>query len=601
MFLPQTDATRYKPHSRRYLWLGAAALTILFLGYMSTWWNHGIQLNSNGMPVLAGQAILDGKLPYRDFHFWCPPGHLLIYAALIGLFGNGLIVIRAFGVVEHLATFLIVYFWLTRFFSARVAFFGSFAASIGYCSDNADVIVHYDYDAVLAAVAAGLCASFALSKSTRHPGAFRVAAGICAGICLLMKQTTGVGIFLLFPAIFLFTERRLRGVLEYLAGWLTPIVPVVAWLVHGNAFGDFITQNFLKGTSSKGSLFSILFRPILTLFISKMLLLSFVLAAVAIAGAAYLCLHDYHHERDKSPLPLAVGSAVALLAAFAFAWSPLLSLVWQPAIRVSGITSAFFIFFAFFGSGLLALVYTIKLLFKQGTERDRQMWLLAAVSFVVAYMFSLSFAAYERMLIPSFAFVAAWLMQRGSKLIPIVTMMGLVLITSGAVRKLVWPYIWENWTDGTIQEQTVTSSFPELRGIRITPTTNRFLNRVTEVIQSHSLPTDKILCYPNYALFYVLSHREPGVFAFMHWFDITPDYMAKEDSIRIKEHPPAVIAFVDMPEKDIQLLEMRFRGKQRSGQRDLIYTIQTLPGYRLVDSIPIPAATYNLKILAREP
>jgi hypothetical protein len=274
------------------------------------------------------------------------------------------------------------------------------------------------------------------------------------------------------------------------------------------------------------------------------------------------------------------------------------------AALTSTITSVALIFVTYIGSTILAVRYTVKIFFGDGSEEDRQMWILSTVSFMVAYMFSLSFAAFEQMLVPGFAFLMAWFLhqqitsRRVKLAAALVTSTGMLLIANATARKLTWPYIWENWNDGPIRAQTIAPGFPELRGLRITPESNAFLNRVTAAIEAHSLPNQTIFCYPNYALFYVLSHRAPAVFAYMHWFDVTPDYRAHEDSLRIREHRPAVILFVDMPEADIKRNERIFRGNKRSGQRELISTIETLLGYRVVDTVPIPGAGYSLRIYA---
>jgi hypothetical protein len=86
----------------------------------------------------------------------------------------------------------------------------------------------------------------------------------------------------------------------------------------------------------------------------------------------------------------------------------------------------------------------------------------------------------------------------------------------------------------------------------------------------------------------------------MHWFDIVPDALAREEAKRIQAHPPAVILFVDIPEEIIQVKEISYRGGRRSGQRDMIAAIQSLPGYRIIETVPIPHIGYPLKIYARE-
>jgi hypothetical protein len=220
-------------------------------------------------------------------------------------------------------------------------------------------------------------------------------------------------------------------------------------------------------------------------------------------------------------------------------------------------------------------------------------------------MFSLSWAAFEQMLLPGFAFLLALVLdrelrRRGWALRGYaIAAMGLVLILTATFRKLTWPYVWENWVDGPVKEMTVDAGYPEMRGLRVTPASAEFLTRVTNIIDTHSRPDETILCYPNYAMFYVLAHRQPGTFAYMHWFDIVSDNLAREEAERVKQHPPALILLVDFPEAFVRSKEISFRGGRRSGQRDLAAAIQSVPGYRVIESVPIPYMDYTLKIYGK--
>jgi hypothetical protein len=592
-------------------------LTVLLLGYMLLWWNRGAQLNSNGLPTLAAQGILAGKVPYLDFHYWCPPGHLLIYTALTALFGDGLIYVRAFALIERTATFVLVYFWLARVVSARAAFFGTFAAGVGFSADIGDVIAHYGFDAVLASVAAGFAACVAITSKRRLARTMYFVTGIAAGVCMVAKQTQGVGVFGLFVAVFLVGGEsrspafRIRTVLEFLAGWAVPTSMVAWWLLRAGAWQAFLNQNFVQGTASKGSLGAILVRPLASLRSQHMLAAAFLIAAGLICAYGWLSRKDDEHPASavtglKSPPWISwVACLLAMTTGFVWAW-------WLPNAgnffdleRTLTGFSAICIFISLYGSVALAMVYSARAIRGALDAVGLQKWILASVSSVTAYMFSLSWAAFEQMLIPGFAFILALALDRQLRRpwnarAYCIAALGLVLICTATFRKLTWPYAWENWVDGPIKTETEASAFPEMRGLRLTHESAAFLSTVTNIIETHSRPDETIFCYPNYTLFYVLAHRAPGVFAYMHWFDIASDNLVRQDAQNIREHPPAVILYVDFPEDVIRRAENSFRGGGRSGQRELAATIQTLPGYRVIQSIPIPHVGYDMKIYARD-
>jgi hypothetical protein len=578
------------------VWAGAILLALLQLGYMLLWWNKGIQLNSNGLDVMAGLAILAGKAPYLDFHYWCPPGHLLLYTALTWVFGDALIYVRAFAVMERLAIFVLLYFWLTRVVSPGAAFFGTFAAAIGFSADPADVISHYDFDAVLASVAAGYAASAAMTS--RHKSLFFVT-GVCAGLCMVAKQTQGVGMFVIFPAIFLLGNAA-GGIVPYLAGWAIPTGLVTAWLMRAGAWHAFIEQNFTKGTSSKGPLGAIFLRPFYQPLVIRTLGAALAIAIVLMVTHWWLAKREEPTDNTNSlPWVLWASSLIALLTGFAVAW-------WVPNMerfeRVLFGYATICIFISMFGSIAVGLSYTWRAIRGRLDDRQTQIWILACVSATTAYMFSLSWAAYEKMLVPGFALLLA-LALNGRILRPrqyAAIALGLMLIFTCTFRKLMFPYGWENWTDGPIKIQTASTDFPELKDIRVSEKTAQFLEGVTKTIDAHSKPDDKIFCFPNYALFYVLAHRAPAVFAYMDWFDIVSDALVMEDAGRIKANPPAVILSVEMPDLMMSRAESKFRNGKPSGQRAMLRIIKRLPGYRLLESVPIPYEDYPLNIYVRD-
>ncbi len=94
--------------SRRRDGLILGSLALLSLVIFSLYWNHG--LNDDEGYLLGGVTrILDGQVPYRDFHHTYAPGRFYLIAGLFRLFGENLLVVRLLWVVMRIGVVLLGY------------------------------------------------------------------------------------------------------------------------------------------------------------------------------------------------------------------------------------------------------------------------------------------------------------------------------------------------------------------------------------------------------------------------------------------------------------------------------------------------------------
>ena len=77
-----------------------AGATLYYLSYI----RYGINLNDEGVPLLGADAILKGKVLYRDFFMPYMPGRYFLYALFFRLFGAGIIQGRVLGLVARLCS-----------------------------------------------------------------------------------------------------------------------------------------------------------------------------------------------------------------------------------------------------------------------------------------------------------------------------------------------------------------------------------------------------------------------------------------------------------------------------------------------------------------
>jgi hypothetical protein len=144
-------------------------------------------------------------------------------------------------------------------------------------------------------------------------------------------------------------------------------------------------------------------------------------------------------------------------------------------------------------------------------------------------------------------------------------------------------------------------AFPELEGIRVTPETAAFITRAVDDIREHSKPSDPIAELSGMPVLYLLSHRSPATLGYVHFIDVTPDDVYVRDAETLREHPPAVIVFMDYDEAKLREGEINWRNGRRSGERVLASAVESLRNqYKFIDVLQIPRTGGQLEVWGRQ-
>jgi hypothetical protein len=192
--MEETGKPEGRPTSRRTLVLGALIVAIVTLGFFSLFFNRFAGVRAINGSVLVGQALLSGKVPYRDWFAPTPPLNMLKNALVVRMFGSALIVPRVFALFERTVLALILYFWLARLFRTYHAALAAIVAIVVSAGDLTDPISSYNHDTILLAVASGFFAALCLDHhSSGIAWSFALLTGSSGGLCLATKQNMGVG------------------------------------------------------------------------------------------------------------------------------------------------------------------------------------------------------------------------------------------------------------------------------------------------------------------------------------------------------------------------------------------------------------------------
>ncbi len=576
------------------------------------WWNRFVAVTNEGWHYLYGQQILQGKVPYRDFYLFAPPLLALKNAACIALFGNHLIAPQVLGFLETAVIAIALYLWLSRVFATNDAYLATATGMAIYIfGSTTESLSSLHQEGVLYPVVAGCLASVAL----RRKSAFWVLlAGFVAGLAALGKQTSGAATTVILGAVIAFVtyrqnsaRRALIVVAAYLVGWTVPVLALCTWLFHANALHAFITDTLLSGPSSKGSFSDILLRPFLMVAADIRLQLDVVLAIVVLALAFWLTrrkapqLLGDDRSAAKLYVLLALTFSAVAIGAFLSRFGGLSHL--KPYFRA--LPSYLPIFIGEIGCLVLFVISARVCLRGRVTDRDGQLLLLSAMGLGLAYSLSLSWVTYISMILPAFPFVLAKVLDRcrfsrqGSKLIPVIISLCMVVIGQLAWSKSQRPYEWGGWTEPNVHTAHFRSRNPQLAGFRMSAGTVDIVDRITREIDDNSRPDQSVFVDPNLALFYVLADRKPATFAFVHYVDVAPDYIDRLDAHELVRHPPRVIVQWQESEQWVRAGEISFRHGRRSGVRDLLSAVDSLKSeYSQIDSINM-AGGEKLVVLVR--
>lgn len=551
---------------------GAIYLALFVLVYHMLFFNKFFPIQEGWFSVYA-HYMNNGAVPYRDFWMFLPPLYPLKIAALTDIFGDNLIVFRIYALLERIVLVLFIYAAYLKLFSPRNSFLAALLSLAMYAGTTVDVLYSYYQTCLLLGV---IAVYQLLVYLERGEGDWRVmTAGFFAGLSFACKQSTGLFIAAAIPAAIVFTSygfgaRKVSRLLAIYSAFLfAALAPFAAWLYHNGAFSAFISQVFLGGAASKGSLPVALFGFFKIVFAPK-----YLLGYLVIAGAVYLLSSGARGEAEVSEAGLPSLPALCSLALLAV----LLPYFIPQILGVPLLTVAF----GYFKGVLINFVFICVLLSffwyiaTAGSAspdlKNTTGFVLAATAAAVMYAHGLSYSIEEHAALPGLGLMFGYLLQRKGlsavrKTFLTLFVFGFVLLSAGV--KYASPYAWWGWIEPDIRKATVPLDLPETRYFRVSQYTSVIITDIVTIIKENTRTADTIYTFPNIPLFYVLSGRYPGTFGLVHYFDVCPDALAVSDVDKLRASPPKVIVSLDFLERTWQFHEKAFRQGRRSGQREI--------------------------------
>lgn len=589
---------------------GALVTAVITLLFFSLYWNRFAGLRSGNGSFQGGIALLHGLFPYRDFFTAGPPLNGVISAAVLSVFGQKLVVIRAWGVFERVALGCLLYFCLIRVFRARDAAFASILAIIVSAGDSANSLSSYGYEAIFFFLLSGWAVMRAAESfgSTLAFSGWAIAAGLSASLSFGTKQTLGAGATVGIPLVACVyltcmsasrasgIRRSIAFLIAFAVGWCLGAGAVLLWLAKAGVLHEFLQDVFKKGPSAKASHPSdFLVRAAHAAWAIRY---GFIAACAGLAVYGRALLSDRRgSERDTG---MTRGTVfVGALAALAIAAGAAISYAGKWPLRNF---DSFAIHFGFFGTVLLLLSCVWRIGRGTVSRPELQIGFLAAISFGIALMVSLSWPALYDMVFPAFALVTAVILSgSGPRQRMVIYAVGVVMIFVVTCEKLNLPQGFHEWEEPPVRLAKVQSTLPELQGMMLPPATVRFIDETARIVREHTGPADTIFVYPEFGILYPLYDRKYPTATDSHNIDVVNDEFARSEAQRLLEAKPAVVIYYPVPEWSLRADERLWRHGQRSGQRDLIAAIERLTStYQLGTSFDVPPNEGPVNVYVRQ-
>lgn len=596
---------------RRGQWRNAAllhgtlwALLALFFG---TFFNRFAALRSGNGEFSGGMALLQGHLPYRDFFTAGPPLNSLKAALLLHAFGQRILVLRLAAVLERLLLASLLVRWFGQLSRARYAAVAAFVTVALSAGDRTDPLASYNHDALFWAILASLLASAALRPglSWLRVAALGCLAGVSAALSFLTKQTVG-GVILLtllvLPAYLLGRAQFSRGALwsgSFLAGVAPPAGAVALLLEHLHILrpalqmlfvtgpsakaghpGDFVRRWFLVGADSAGWVVLGLFWCLLALF------------ATRAARRQLRSSEDDPAPAQPTSLWLAAGSGVVLAVVLLAEATRSL-----PALHDSTKAVVYAVTFGLVGVLARALVASVA---DRSLRADRLL-LCAVSSAAVAFALSLSWPAFEAMLLPGLGLLVALTLGACTAQIRrwIYGLLAFLLVMQ-LREKLDLPFGFDLQDEGSVASAQTQSRLDALRGLRLPAATVQLVDDTAALVAKNTCPGDGVFTFPEMGLLYTLTDRWPPTWSPSHNVDVVNDTLARADTARLLAQPPAVLITYPERAEDWTGTERLWRGGHRSGQREMAEAVTQLArAYQLKGSYTLRAGDPPIHVYLR--
>lgn len=233
----------------------APVLLLAAAGLSYGYADRGLPNPDESAGLVAAAKILRGAVFYRDIDAYPFPGGSYLLAGFMALFGEQLSVARALAGGVYCSVVLGLYAMALQLLEPRrAALFGASLLSLKFLAfPNFTAYLYSDLALAFAVVAGWLLVRRPLPGSS----VAGVAVGLCIGLTVLSKQSTGIYLGAAVASLLLPTpsdradgrprlRRRLSGVAPMLAGFALGVVPALVYFASHGLLGQMLYSGLVR-------------------------------------------------------------------------------------------------------------------------------------------------------------------------------------------------------------------------------------------------------------------------------------------------------------------------------------------------------------------
>lgn len=568
-----------------------------------------------GMPISEGWyteyawQINNGAIPYVDFSLLFPPVYSLFIATFTSIFGYGIVALRVLGVVVFALEALLLYKLYSIVFKEAISVLASITSVMFIHAGLGDGIL-YDYMYVLNVLsfASLYCLAKAVASSLSKGSAnglrvnyYSFIAGVFSSLGMFIKQSTGAFLLVfcicvLIGCVLTCRIKRLKSAIAYFMLAVVMIVSlIVTYLFANGAWSEFISNCIIHAASAKGGIAIELFQWIDVK--------AFLIAAAPVAIILMLVFRDGRNEGQTR----AVGSVPIIAACF------LLTVICVVVCyRHEGFSHTFSNAFntqlllnTVFLSNLLIFIYSVgECVVKHGEEVGDDRYLALIISgavFVLGWACGMSGGlAYNQLGIGAGLLLCLIFDgQNNNSLLRLLANWTALFAMAAAImcfsisNRYVHFYNWWGLSEGSIWDQTATSSVPLLEGIKMPPKDAEAYDAVWSLADDNLKPGDELFVFPHCPIFYSVCGSHAETYSIVQWFDVSSMETLKRDFGRLEKSLPKMLIICRLPEGVMAGHEQAFGTYQTRWMQDRLFKLAS-EKYNILD-VKDMGGGYNLE------